>query len=437
MPHPSRRALLRGLAAATAAAPGRRASASAPVLRIAQWAHYVPAYDEWFDRSFARPWGERNGVTVEVEHISEVELRQRASADVASGQGHDLFGFIAPPPAYQAHAVPLTDVVTECERRFGKLLGLAHRGTYDPRTRQYFALAASWAAAPLHYRTDWWGAAGVRPDTWELVREGTRKIREKQGVPAGFGLAPEPDSNMTLRGLLWSFGAAEQDEAGRVAINSRATVEAVKLMATIYREAMTPDVFMWDASSNNRMFIWGRASIIENAISAMRSMEKHNPELARHAALALPAAGPAARLAGAHVLSCYVVWRSSDKIELAKRFLLDLVAAGPDAFRASEFYNLPTFPGAVPNLERLLRERPPGPDGAAAPGDRYAVLAGADRWSAVAGHPGYATAAIDDTVQRGVIPTMFARVARGERSAEESVREAEAEMRRIFARRAK
>src|SRR5581483_32830 len=148
MPHPSRRALLRGLAAATAA-PVRRASASVPVLRIAQWAHYVPAYDEWFDRSFARPWGERNGVTVEVEHISEVELRQRASADVASGQGHDLFGFIAPPPAYQAHAVPLTDVVTECERRFGKLLGLAHRGTYDPRTRQYFALAASWAAAPL------------------------------------------------------------------------------------------------------------------------------------------------------------------------------------------------------------------------------------------------------------------------------------------------
>ena len=42
---------------------------------------------------------------------------------------------------------------------------------------------------PLHYRTDWWGEVGIRPDTWESVRDGARKIREKLGIPAGFGLA--------------------------------------------------------------------------------------------------------------------------------------------------------------------------------------------------------------------------------------------------------
>ena len=172
---------------------------------------------------------------------------------------------------------------------------------------------------------------------------------------------------MTLRGLLWGFGAAEQDEAGQVAINSPAAVEAVKLMATIYRESMIADVFMWDAASNNRAFVWGQASIIQNPISAIRSMEKSNPELAKQVMLAPPAAGPAARLAPANVLHCYVVWKFSDKIELAKRFLVDLVAASDEGFRASEFYNLPCFPRAVRDLPRKLgaRQGRPGPEGRA------------------------------------------------------------------------
>ena len=331
---------------------------------------------------------------------------------------------------------PLTDVVTEGERRFGRLLGFAHRGTFSPRSKQYFAVPESWAPAPLHYRSDLWGEAGVKPDTWELVREGARKIREKRGITAGFGLSDEPDSNMTLRGLLWAFGAAEQDEAGQVTINSPATLEAVKLMATIYRESMSSDVFMWDAASNNRVFVWGRASIIENAISAIRSMEKSNPELARQVVLAPPAAGPGGgRLAGAHVLHCYMLWKFSDKAELAKRFLVDLLAAAEQGFRASEFYNLSCFPRAVPDLAKKLAgktgsARKPGNE---QPPDRYALLAGADRWSASPGHPGYVTPAVDETVQRGVIPAMFARVARGDQSPDASVRTAEVEMRRIFA----
>jgi multiple sugar transport system substrate-binding protein len=281
---------------------------------------------------------------------------------------------------------------------------------------------------------------GAKPDTWELIREGTRKIREKRGVPAGFGLSPEPDSNMTLRGLLWAFGAAEQDEAGQVAISSPATVEAVKLMATIYRESMIQDVFIWDAASNNRAFVWGQASIIQNAISAVRSMEKSNPELARKAVLAPPAAGPAGRLAAANVVHCYVIWKFSDKVDLAKRFLVDLLSASDEGFRASEFYNLPCFPRAVQDLPRKLGAGQPAParkSALAQPAGRYLILAEADRWSAVPGYPGYLTPAIDETMQRGIIPAMFARAARGEQSPEASVRVAETEMRRIFARWAK
>jgi multiple sugar transport system substrate-binding protein len=415
---------------------GRRAQAAPRVLRIAQWAHFVDGYDEWLDRKFAREWGERNEVTVEIDHLSIAELRARADTEIATRHGHDLFGFLEPPASYEAHATPLTDVVTECERRFGRLLEFAHRGTFNPRSKQYFALPESWAAAPLHYRGDLWAETGLRPDTWELVREGARKIREKRGPIAGFGLSPEHDSNMTLRGLLWAFGAAEQDEGGQVAINSPATIEAVKLMTTIYKESMIADVFMWDPASNNRAFMWGQASIIQNAISAIRSMEMSNPALSRKAGLAPPAAGPAARLGAANVLHCYVLWKFSDKADLAKKFLVDLVAAAEAGFRASEFYNLSCFSRALPGLAKKLVGKP-GPArkaGAQPPSDRYALLAEADRWSACPGHPGYLTPAIDETFQRGVIPAMFARAARGDMGPEASVRAAETEMRRIFAR---
>jgi multiple sugar transport system substrate-binding protein len=423
-------------------APLPRGRAAPPALRIAQSTHFVPGYDEWFGRKFAREWGERHGVAVEIEHLSPAEVRSRASTEVATQQGHDLFGFKEPPAAFEGHTLPLTDVVTECERRFGPLVRPARQGAWSPRTKEYYAFPESWAPAPLHYRADWWAEAGVRPDSWDAIREGARRIRERHGATAGFGLSPEPDSNMMLRGLLWSFGAAEQDEAGRVTINSRATVEAVKHMTAIFRESMTSDVFMWDASSNNRVFVWGRASIIENAISAMRSMEKHNPELALRAALAPAAAGPRARLAAVHVVHCYVVWRFSERAELAKRFLVDLAAAAQDGFRSSEFYNLPSFARAVPDLPRRLLAGAKGPgtkgsgpkDPSRQPPGRYALLADAEQWSAAPGHPGYLTPAIDEIVQRSIIPAMFARAARGEQTAEDAVRTAEVEMRRVFSR---
>jgi multiple sugar transport system substrate-binding protein len=425
----SRRRVLAGLAAAGLApvVRARRAAAAPVTLKIAQWSHFVPEFDAWFDKKFTREWGEKNGVQVIVDHFSLGELRSRALAEVATRQGHDLFAFYDGAPSVEDHVLPLNDVVADCERRFGKLVPIAHRSTYNPRTQRYFAFSDAWAPDPVHYRTDWWGEVGVRPDRWDLVREGARRIKERHGIIAGFGLAPEPDSNMMLRGLLWSFGAAEQDESGRVTLDSRPTVEALKLMSAIYRESMNGDVFMWDPSSNNRAFVWGRASIIQNAISAMRTAEKQNPDLARRAALGPPPAGPVARLAAPHFLHSYVIWKFAENAELARRFLVDLVAGYEAAFAASEAYNLPSFSRAVPDLTRKLASDRDA-------GSRYALLADAGTWTTNPGHPGYLTAPIEETVQRSIVPRMFARAARGEASPEDAARQADAEMKRIFAR---
>ncbi len=54
-------------------------------------------------------------------------------------------------------------------------------------------------------------------------------------------------------------------------------------------------------------------------------------------------------------------------------------------------------------------------------------------WSTNVGFPGYATAPIDEIFNTFVIPTMFAKAARDEMSAEDAVKAADTEVRRIFA----
>ena len=129
-PGPSRREFLVGAATSGGVSAlglgtsARRAHAERPVLRIAQWAHFVPAYDEWFDRKFARAWGDRHGVTVEVDHLALSELRARADTEVATQQGHDLFALPVSPVAYEPHVMPVTDVVTEAGAPLREAAGL-------------------------------------------------------------------------------------------------------------------------------------------------------------------------------------------------------------------------------------------------------------------------------------------------------------------------
>jgi multiple sugar transport system substrate-binding protein len=419
-----------GVAAAAAAGPTvvvRTIPAKSDTLKIGQWTHFVPAFDEWFDKKYCPEWGQKNGVKVIVDHISVNDLRARAAAEVAAKKGHDLFGFLDPPPAYEDQVAPMNEVVSECEKKYGKLVNLAHRATYNPKTKRYFAFSDNWVPDPLHYRKDVWAEIGMKPDTWEHIREGSKRIKDKNGMPAGFGLAQELDTNMMLRALLWSYGATEQDESStKVTINSKATVEAIKLMTAIYKESETAEVFTWDPSSNNRFFVSGKGHIIQNAISAIRTLEKQNPELAKKAGLALPAAGPAKRLASEHLLHCYVVWKFAENPDTAKKFLIDLIGAYPDAFLASEFYNFPSFSKSVPDIKGKLAADKVNPE-------EYAILGDFEKYSAYPGYPGYTTAAIDEAFNTFVIPDMFARVAKGEMSAEDSAKQAEGDMKRIFA----
>jgi multiple sugar transport system substrate-binding protein len=233
------------LGAIPALACGRRGKQSAPAkktLRILQWSHFIPAYDRWFDGVYTKQWGEKNGITVTVDHMASTEVAARGAAEVAARKGHDLFLFLSPPAAYEAQVIDHREVVEAVEKKHGKMIPLAQKSTFNPKTGKYYAFSDSYVPDPGNYRTDLWGSVGFPngPDTWEDLRVGGAKIKQQFGNPVGVGLSQEIDSNMALRAVLWSFGGAEQDEQGHVAINSKETLEALKFVRALYKEAMTP-----------------------------------------------------------------------------------------------------------------------------------------------------------------------------------------------------
>ena len=410
--------------------PAKEKSAGAKkTLRILQWSHFVPGYDAWFDGVYTKEWGAKNGTEVIVDHMSATEINARGAAEAAAKRGHDLFLFISPPAAYENQVIDHREIVDEVEKRHGPMIPLAKKSTLNPKTGKYFAFSDSFVPDPGNYRIDLWSQVGYPngPSTWEDLRVGGRQIKEKLGNPVGLGLSQEMDSNMALRGLLWSFGGSVQDADGRPFLKSKETIAALEFLRALYKETMTPEVFTWDPASNNRMMLAGRASFVCNAISVTRTAEKENPELAKKIGLVPALQGPAMRITAEHVMNCYVIWKFAENIDGAKKFLVDLVDVFAKVFQESEFYNFPCYPTTVPNIDELLANDPK-----ADPHGKYTALSGVLNWATNVGFPGYATAAIDEVFNTFVVPTMFARVAREELTPEEAVDAAHNDVERIF-----
>ncbi len=424
-------------AAGTATAAGlllpRKGRAAKKTLKILQWNHFVPGYDKWFNNQYIKEWGEKNDTEVIVDNVGIPAINTTAAAEVSAKKGHDLFLFLWPKPVYEDEVIDHREIYEEVEKKYGKPIDLAIKSTYNPRTKKYFGFSDSYVPDPVNYRKSMFDEVGMKPDTWDDIRVAGKKIKDKRNVPVGIGLAQEIDTAMAMRAILYSFGGSEQDEQGRLVLGSKNTVEAVKFVKALYQETMTPEVFSWDASSNNRAMLAGRASVVLNAISVTREAENKNlmvdgKPIGDDIWLAKPAKGPVRRMGLEHVMNVYVIWKFAENIAGAKKFLVDYVGNFHRAFEASEFYNFPCFPKQVPDLKQMVQH-----DSKGKPPDKYAVLADSLDWATNVGYPGYSNAAIDDIYSQWIVNNMFAKAAQGVMSPEDAVKEAEAKARDIFA----
>jgi multiple sugar transport system substrate-binding protein len=417
-----------GAATKTAAAgvPKYRHKELAGTLRIAQWSHFVPAYDKWFDNIYIKRWGEANDTEVQVEHIQQADIPARAAAEVAAQSGHDIFFFLTPPAAYEDQVINHANIVQEVTKKRGKMKTVALKSTYNPKTKKYFAFSDNYVPDPVNYRTDLWGETGLRPTSWENVLKAAPKLKA-MGHPIGIGMSNEIDSNIALMAMMMCFGSFIQNKDHRVVLNSPATVRVLKFARELYRQGMSNEIFAWTASSNNQAMVAGRLSMAMNAISITRTAELTNPDLASKINLLPIPQGPNGRLGLEHVMGAYVIWKFAKNKTAAQKFLIDLETKYIGAFENSKFYNFPSWPAAVPNIPRRLERDPAKPAG------KYKVLGEiAEKYTLNPGWPGNTNAAIDEIINKFLIPQMFAEVAQDKRTAEEAAKIYDSSFRGIF-----
>jgi multiple sugar transport system substrate-binding protein len=418
---------LAGLAPTLSAPFVSRANAADKTLKIIQWSHFVPAYDTWID-GFAKEWGQKNGIDVTVDHIPHLELPARAAAEVAAQAGHDLFAFSGSggPHLFSKSLLDLSPLVAEMEQKYGKVQTIGRQIAYDPDSDSWPAFPDYYINFPGLYRKDLWDEIGMTPDTWEDIRKGGAKLKAK-GNPVGIGLGHSVDPNLSWRGVLWSYGASEVDESGKqITINSKETLEAVKLARAIYKETMNPEVLSWDDAGNNRFLASGKGCWIHNPISAYRTIQKSNPELADKIFAWKTPAGPVRRLVAGSPNS-YAIWKFARNQDAAMAFLRYYAENWVEGFKASTGYNMPIFPNVVPRPMPILSNDP-----TSHPPDKFVVLQDCNEWQAVYGWPGPAGPAADEVANAYVIPDMMAAAATDRMTPEEAVAWADKQIRGIY-----
>ncbi len=416
-----------GLAPVLSAPFVSRALAQNKSLTIVQWSHFVPAYDTWFDK-FAKDWGDKNKIAVTVDHVPVQDVPARAAAEASAQSGHDLFGINGSGGAhlYRKFFIDVGDLVKETEKKFGQVTTIGKQLGYNADDGTWSAFPDFYINFPGMYQKTLWDEIGMKPDTWDNVRIGGAKLKAK-GKPVGISLGHSNDPSTTWRGLLWSYGAAIQDEAGKkVVLNSKETIEATKFVAALYKEAMTPEVLSWNDASNNQYLASGVGSYILNPISAYRTIQQSNKKLADDIFVIEPPKGPAKQIMGA-ASEFYGIWKFAKNKDAAVEFLKYYRDNWPEAFKASEGYNNPCFANLVPKPMPILSNDP-----TSTPPTKLAILQDSDKWSAIPGYPGPATPATDEIYYAFILNDMMTKTATGQSTAEDAVKMATQRCEAIF-----
>jgi multiple sugar transport system substrate-binding protein len=434
----TRRGFLKTTAAGTAAATGGmaailasgRAPAYAQTTEVhwLKWNDFVPACDE-LKRKKLLPEAEKAlGIKIKYETVNGNDLQPRITSGIQSGAGPDIIMlFNNHPHLYQASLVDVSDVAAE--------VGKEQSGYYKVSTGntgtggKFFSMPLCIIGAMNVYRKSWFAEAGYNefPKTWDQYREAGKKLKAK-GYPIGQSFGQSFGDPPTFAyPLLWSFGGAELDDKGKVVINSKETVEAVKWMTAAWKDAFDEGGLAWDDSSNNRAFLAGTVSSTLNGasiyIEAGRKPDQYKTDKGAplkddclHAPLP---AGPKGQF-GFHTFQSHVIPSYSKNQKAAKELLrfFHKKENYEQWFTTGQgFYTPPTTSWETHALWSK--------DPVMAP---YAV---AGKIGLTPGHPGEPNAKAAEVLSKYLIGNMFAGAIKGQK-AEDAVAACEAELKKIY-----
>jgi multiple sugar transport system substrate-binding protein len=411
---------------ATSRAPAYAQTATVHLIR---WNDFVPSSDQLLRKELLPEAEKALGVKVTFETVNGNDLQPRITSGIQSGSGPDLYMlFNNHPHLYAASAVDLSDVAEDV----GK-----NGGGFYPISTANCSVGGKWISMPFcivgamnAWRKSWFAEVGYNkfPETWDEYRDAGKKLKAK-GHPLGQSLGHSFGDPPTFTyPLMWSFGGSEVDKSGKVAINSKETIESVKFMTAFWKEACDEGGFAWDDTSNNRAFLSGTISSTLNGasiyIESVRKPDQYKTESGAplkgdilHAPLPK---GPAGQF-GMHTFQSHFMPSYSKNQKAAKDFL--------------RWLHTPA------NYDRWFGSQQGFATGATLDTEKSSVWAAdpvmepfkiAGKLGQVPGYPAGTNAKAAEALSKYIVTDMYAKAAQG-MSAEDAVKWAEGEFLKIYA----
>ena len=417
-----------GAAAGTAAAGAfphvwiRPSWAQGKEIRILAWSHFVPAYDKWLDQ-WTDEWSSKSGIKAVIDHVPHLQIPAKIAAEVATQSGHDIVQLVGSGAEKWADAlVQIQDLADKLGKKYGGLDAagrelLAGQGRKVPHpARLLHRLSGALPEGPVdrcRHAERPGLVGGAPPGRDEAEGQGLpRRNRPRAPRRLASVLAGDHVVVRRLRG-----GQGRQDDH----VQPKEMREALKFMRALYKDAMTPEVLAWDDASNNRLLASGRGSWIHNPISAYRSIEGQNKELAAKIFVSLSPKGPAVRRSFANCRA-YGITKFSKNQDAAKTYLEALTDNYREGAKASTGYNMPmlqTF--AKPPLP-IISEDP-----------KLKPLEQDADYHVTIGHPGTFTPAADEVYQQFIMVDALAQYCTDKLDLEAAVKWAEEKIKAVYA----
>ena len=411
----------------TAAKPAAAANISGANVSLLQWNHFIPTADPFFKQQ-AEDWGKQTGVNISVETVDGNALVPRFTAALQGQSGPTIFQM----QHLQAHSFgdglqDLTDMANEIESKFGKYYGQAKDSAFVQG--KYRAIPYNIVGNAFVYRKSWLEQAGAKlPETWDEFADSAKKLKAT-GKPFGqtygqtFGDAPT-----FFYPLLWAFGGKELQEDGKtVAINSKESIDAVKFSSDLWKNGFDERGLSWDDNNNNAAFLAEEISATLNGASIFfvgAGLDGKTPPKpwADDMDHFLPPKGPAGQFAWfvafTHGIPTYVKGKDLDATKEYLRYIYD--PQQYDAwFEQNKGYSV--GPGDRLEQSKMWDTLPKA----------LAPFRSAGKIGRALGYAGPPSPKVQEVQSKYVIVNMFARAVQGT-SPEDSVRQAEAEMKQIF-----